>query len=126
MENIARIKERCVGCKSCEQSCPKHCISMVENNEGLPVTLIEAQASGLHCVVSKNISGEVVINFNQMCMLSLSDTKNWIKKICNIYFNADREQGYEKIQNAGYNINFAVRRLKNIYDKEERCNENKI
>lgn len=94
--------------------------------EGLPVTLIEAQASGLHCVVSKNISGEVVINFNQMCMLSLSDTKNWIKKICNIYFNADREQGYEKIQNAGYNINFAVRRLKNIYDKEERCNENKI
>ena len=90
------------------------------------VTLIEAQASGLHCVVSKKISGEVVINFNQMCMLSLSDTKNWIKKICNIYFNADREQGYEKIQNAGYDINFAVRRLKNIYDKEERCNENKI
>ena len=34
MENISRIKEKCVGCKSCEQSCPKHCISMVENNEG--------------------------------------------------------------------------------------------
>lgn len=29
-----RIKEKCVGCKSCEQSCPKHCISMVENREG--------------------------------------------------------------------------------------------
>ena len=34
MENISKIKERCVGCKSCEQSCPKHCISMVENKEG--------------------------------------------------------------------------------------------
>ena len=34
MENISRIKEKCVGCKSCEQSCPKHCISMVENKEG--------------------------------------------------------------------------------------------
>ena len=34
MENVARIKEKCVGCKSCEQSCPKHCIAMVENNEG--------------------------------------------------------------------------------------------
>lgn len=34
MENVARIKEKCVGCKSCAQSCPKHCISMVENNEG--------------------------------------------------------------------------------------------
>ena len=33
MENISRIKEKCVGCKSCEQSCPKHCISMVENKE---------------------------------------------------------------------------------------------
>lgn len=34
MENISRIKEKCMGCKSCEQSCPKHCISMVENKEG--------------------------------------------------------------------------------------------
>lgn len=34
MENIARIQEKCVGCKSCEQSCLKHCISMVENKEG--------------------------------------------------------------------------------------------
>ena len=34
MENISRIKEKCVGCKSCEQSCPKHCISIVENKEG--------------------------------------------------------------------------------------------
>lgn len=34
MENISRIKEQCVGCKSCEQSCPKHCISMIENKEG--------------------------------------------------------------------------------------------
>ena len=34
MENISRIKEKCVGCKSCEQSCPKHCISMVDNEEG--------------------------------------------------------------------------------------------
>ena len=34
MENISGIKEKCVGCKSCEQSCPKHCISMMENKEG--------------------------------------------------------------------------------------------
>ncbi|MBS6517367.1 MAG: Coenzyme F420 hydrogenase/dehydrogenase, beta subunit C-terminal domain [Clostridium sp.] len=34
MENISRIKEKCVGCKSCEQGCPKHCISMEENKEG--------------------------------------------------------------------------------------------
>ena len=34
MENISKVKERCVGCRSCEQSCPKHCISIIENEEG--------------------------------------------------------------------------------------------
>ena len=39
MENISGIKEKCVGCKSCEQSCPKHCISMLENKEGVLVSV---------------------------------------------------------------------------------------
>mgnify|MGYP005872857817 CR=1 FL=1 len=34
MENVSKIKEKCVGCKSCEQSCPKRCVSMIENKEG--------------------------------------------------------------------------------------------
>ena len=35
MENVSRIKEKCVGCKSCEQSCPKHCISMTERDKAI-------------------------------------------------------------------------------------------
>lgn len=34
MNNINKVKLKCVGCRSCEQSCPKKCISMVTNNEG--------------------------------------------------------------------------------------------
>lgn len=34
MKNIAQIQLKCVGCRSCEQSCPKECITMIENNEG--------------------------------------------------------------------------------------------
>lgn len=34
MENISAIGQRCFGCKSCEQSCPRHCITMEENAEG--------------------------------------------------------------------------------------------
>lgn len=41
MENISRIQERCVGCRSCEQSCPKHCISMLENKEGFLYPVID-------------------------------------------------------------------------------------
>lgn len=34
MENVSKIREKCVGCKGCGQSCPKRCISMPENKEG--------------------------------------------------------------------------------------------
>ena len=44
MENITRIKDKCVGCKSCEQSCPKHCISMVESNEGFWYPLVDEKS----------------------------------------------------------------------------------
>ncbi len=41
MDNISKIKEKCVGCKSCEQICPKQCISMVENREGFWYPLVD-------------------------------------------------------------------------------------
>lgn len=41
--NISNIKEKCVGCKSCEQSCPKHCISMMENKEGFWYPVVDEQ-----------------------------------------------------------------------------------
>lgn len=44
MENISRIQERCVGCRSCEQSCPKHCISIVENEEGFWYPVVDKQS----------------------------------------------------------------------------------
>lgn len=45
MENISRIKEKCVGCKSCEQSCPKHCISMVETRRDFGIRLLMKKAA---------------------------------------------------------------------------------
>ena len=34
MNNISKIGMQCVGCRSCEQRCPKNCITMEENKEG--------------------------------------------------------------------------------------------
>lgn len=34
MGNIQTVQNRCVGCRSCEQNCPKQCISMEDNKEG--------------------------------------------------------------------------------------------
>lgn len=34
MNNISVIQDSCVGCRSCEQVCPKGCIAIEENKEG--------------------------------------------------------------------------------------------
>lgn len=68
--------------------------------EGLPVTLIEAQASGLHCVVSKIYQEKLLSILTRCVCLALVILKT-DQKICNIYFNADREQGYEKFKTQG-------------------------
>lgn len=40
MNTISHIGTDCVGCRSCEQSCPKKCIEMVENIEGFSYPVI--------------------------------------------------------------------------------------
>jgi len=50
--------------------------------EGLPVTLIEAQAAGTPCVVSNNITKEVDMGLNLIEFVSLnSPIEDWINKI---------------------------------------------
>lgn len=34
MQNISEVGLQCVGCRSCEQTCPQHCISMKPSQEG--------------------------------------------------------------------------------------------
>lgn len=71
--------------------------------EGFPVTLVEAQASGLPCIVSDTISEEVNI-LDLVTFTSIDNTKDWITKIENIDFNFSRELYFEKIKNIGYDI----------------------
>lgn len=84
------------------------------HHEGLPVTLIEAQASGIKIFASDTISKEVKIS-ELIEFYSLSDTaKNWAKKILE-NINYVRENQYESIVKSGYDIKSITKELFEIY-----------
>ncbi|MBI9065664.1 MAG: glycosyltransferase family 1 protein [Salinivirgaceae bacterium] len=72
--------------------------------EGLPVTLIEAQASGLKCVVSDSITKEVGIT-DCLEFVSLKDSPAiWSNKIIDSFSCFIRKNNYEEVKTNGYDI----------------------
>lgn len=84
--------------------------------EGLPVVLIEAQASGLICLASDNVSVEAAIT-PKLSYLSLENPADWADAICNADFVYDRRKGRDEVAAAGYDIRESVKRLEAIYDE---------
>ncbi|KIO68278.1 hypothetical protein B4064_1768 [Caldibacillus thermoamylovorans] len=85
--------------------------------EGLPVTLVEAQASGLVCIVSDNITNE--INLTELVVpTSLnSSSEYWANIVLKYNNDYKRKNTYEKIKNNGYDINQTVKWLESFYLK---------
>lgn len=81
--------------------------------EGLPLTAIEAQASGLHCVVSDTLSQEL----NALGMVKYVSRDNldaWVEAL----FEAgaqERKDTYNEIVASGYDINTTVPWLQEFY-----------
>ncbi|MBX4270562.1 glycosyltransferase family 1 protein [Clostridium estertheticum] len=83
--------------------------------EGLPVTLIEAQASGIKCIVSDIITDEVKIT-NLIEFISLDKSAEfWAKKI--MIYNNDykRLDTCEEIMQAGFDIKRVSSELEQMY-----------
>lgn len=82
--------------------------------EGLPVSLIEAQASGLQCFVSDTISLETKLTDHVHFLSLLSGPKKWAEQIENITLD-DRDKDKEKVMRAGYDMKENAIKLANIY-----------
>lgn len=84
--------------------------------EGLPLTLVEAQASGLPCIVSDTITDEVNLTDN----IEYIDLKNpasvWADHIFK-FINFNRKDTSEQIRAAGYDIEKEAKKLEAFYQE---------
>jgi len=83
--------------------------------EGLPVVAVEAQASGLPCIISNSITDEIKIT-DLVTFKSLNQSPSeWADDILNINNKHSRYDTSRKIIDAGYDIKSAASRLEEYY-----------
>lgn len=84
--------------------------------EGLPLSLIEAQTSGLHCITSDKVVPQEVKVTDLVDFISLEDSAEiWAKRVLAYNNGYERTNRKREIVEAGYDITEATKVLQNIY-----------
>lgn len=99
--------------------CAMDLIVMPSHFEGFPLTLVEEQANGLHCVISDVITHEIDIT-GLIHFISLhADIDEWVKEILNYSINNNRkfisENAIITIKKNKYDISVLTKELASFY-----------
>ena len=88
--------------------------------EGFPVTLIEAQAAGLPCIVSDSVSPETDI-YGGVSYIGLDrPCSDWIDLI-HSQVGVRYDDGYARVADAGYDMNDIATKLMNRFISDKGC-----
>ena len=80
------------------------------------ISLIEAQSAGLRCIASDAITSEVKIT-NLVEFVSLNESAEyWAEKVLQYSNGYERENMFNDIQNANYDIKSATKELMKMYE----------
>lgn len=84
-------------------------------HEGLPVTMIEAQAAGVPCLISDTITKEVIITDLVKQVSIKKDAKIWAKEALEIAYKTKRQSQLQNIIASGYDIGDTAKKLTSFY-----------
>ena len=85
--------------------------------EGFGIVNIEAQASGLPCVVSSAVPESAAVNSNFYRLLLSDGVEKWLDFITSMSFERLPYGSAEKIKEAGFDIEDSARKLRIIYQE---------
>ncbi len=83
--------------------------------EGLPVTMVEAQSSGIRCFISDAVPDQCILG-EDVSVISLNDSAQiWAKKIVSFAGGYERPDRYNNIADAGFDIKANAKWLEDFY-----------
>lgn len=88
--------------------------------EGLPVTLVEAQCSGLPCVISDTVPSDAILIKDRVKVCSLGESaSSWAETVLHCNYT-DRVSCAEKVREAGFDIKESAKWLEDFYCEKAR------
>lgn len=83
--------------------------------EGFPNAVLEAQTSGLPCLISDTITTEVLINRNCVSFPLNKDAEAWAKKITELPPLEKRIAGANNVKEKGFSVDDEVTKIESVY-----------